>query len=137
MKTPAHDTALYLADLSGFGPFGGNVDWSVYVGREPIASDSLVNTVTVYDTGGDAPSLIPSIRRPTIQVRVRSDAYNAGWQKAHEAFTQLWRPTSVQVDGGKIISWVPQGDVTFIGRDDRDHSLFTVNFIARTEQDAA
>lgn len=125
MKTPAHDTALFLAALTGFGSFGGSASWSVYVRREPLAP---VNVVTVYDTGGGPAVLIPKLRRPSVQVRVRASSYDAGWQKANAAYEALVTPTQTAVTDGVVLSWIAAGDVNYIGWDDKDRSLFTVNF---------
>lgn len=124
MNPPSHDTALLLADLASFGDFGGSTNWSVHVSREPMAPD---NVVTVYDTGGTAGPLI-DLRHPTVQVRVRSSIYDAGWRKINEAFEALSRPISVSVPDATIIGWVPTSDAAFIGRDDHDRALFTANF---------
>lgn len=125
MRSPAHDTALYLAGLAGFGEFGGSSGWPVYVGREPLEP---VDVVTVYDTGGGPAVLIPDIRQPSVQVRVRADSYQDGWQKANEAYQELAQPTGVSVNDAVIVTWVAQGDVQFIGRDDKDRPLFTSNW---------
>lgn len=124
MRTPAHDTALFLAGQAGFGAFGGSTGWSVYVGREPLTP---VDVVTCYDTGG-APGPLIDLRTPTVQVRVRSDDYDAGWQKANEAYAALVGVTKQAVTDASILAWAPSGEVTYIGRDDKDRPLFTVNF---------
>lgn len=127
MRTPAHDTALTLSALTGFGPFGGSVDWSTYVGREPLASDGPVNCVTVYDTGG-AQGILKDLRNSSLQVRVRSSDYNSGWQKANEAYEALVNDLQSATEDATILTWVAISDVTFIGRDDGERALFTVNF---------
>jgi len=127
MRTPAHDTALTLSALAGFGAFGGADDWSTYVGREPLAADGPVNCVTVYDTGG-AQNILADLRNPSIQVRVRSASYVSGWQKANEAYEALVNDLQSAVEDATILTWVAISDVTFIGRDDGDRCLFTVNF---------
>lgn len=124
MRTPAHDTALYLAALAGFGTFGGSTGWPVYVGREPLEP---VDVVTCYDTGG-APGPLIDLRTPTVQVRVRAADYDEGWQKANEAYAALVQVTKQAVTDANILAWSPSGEVTYIGRDDKDRPLFTVNF---------
>ena len=124
MRTPAHDTALHLAGLSGFGAFGGSTGWPVYVGREPLTP---VDVVTCYDTGGAAGPLV-DLRTPMVQVRVRAENYDEGWQKANEAYAALVQVTRQAVTDASILAWAPSGDVTYIGRDDKDRPLFTVNF---------
>lgn len=125
MNTPAHDTALYLVAQSVTGPFAGSADWSVYVGREPLAPS---NVVTVYDTGGPVGPLV-DLRRPSVQVRVRATTYAAGWDKANEILETLVVPfEGVSVPDASILMWDVATDVTFIGHDDADRPLFTVNF---------
>lgn len=124
MKTPGHDTALYLAALPGFGAFGGASGWPIYLGREPLEP---VDVVTVYDTGGSPGPLI-DFRKPTVQVRVRADKYDDGWQKINEAYEALVQPVDVTVTDAVILGWVPTSEIAYIGRDDRDRPLFTVNF---------
>jgi hypothetical protein len=86
--------------------------------------------VTVYDTGGAAPTGKdgPQLRYPTIQVRVRSDDYVSGWEKADEIQRALFDTTSETTQGGINVQWVAQGDVNYIGRDDKDRPLFTSNY---------
>lgn len=124
MKSPAHDTALFIAALADFETFAGSDDWSVYVGREPLEPE---NVVTCYDTGGTTGPLV-DLRHPTVQVRVRSTSYDAGWQKINAAYEALVVPVNTPVTDGTILGWVASGDVAFIGRDDKDRALFTANF---------
>ncbi len=125
MKSPAHDTALFLADLGDFGPFGGGVAWSVYVGREPLTP---VDVVTVYDTGGLPDTLVDDVQEPTIQVRVRAADYVQGYAKAQAARRALQAATGVTIEGGQVVQWIGQGNINYIGRDDQDRCLFTDNY---------
>ena len=127
MRTPAHDTALYLAAQGVTGALGGATGWPVCTGREPLEP---ADVVTVYDTGGGAPTgkSGPQLRYPTIQVRVRSDDYVSGWEKADEIQRALFDTTSEATQGGVNVQWVAQGDVNYIGRDDKDRPLFTANY---------
>mgnify|MGYP000642779426 CR=1 FL=1 len=120
MNSPAHDTALYLADAGVTGAFGVGV----FVGREPLTP---VDVVTCYDTGG-APGPLIDLRTPTVQGRGRADDDSAGWYLANLIHDTLTRPVDVAVPGGAILGWTPNAEVAFIGRDDNDRALFTVNF---------
>ncbi|MAK86392.1 MAG: hypothetical protein CMK96_05525 [Pseudomonas sp.] len=124
MNSPAHDTALYLTAFSAFGSFGGVADWPVYVGREPLEPEDVV---TCYDTGG-APGPLIDLRKPTVQVRLRANSYNAGWQKINAAYEALVQPIAEAAPDVLILGWVPISEVAYIGRDDHDRALFTVNF---------
>ena len=125
MKSPAHDTALFLAALADFGAFGGASGWPVYVGREPL---SPVDVVTVYDTGGLPDVLVDDVSEPSIQVRVRSEDYVQGYAKAQAARQALQAATGVTIEGGQVVQWIGQGNILYIGRDDQDRCLFTDNY---------
>jgi hypothetical protein len=124
MMSPAQDTATFLAASAVTGPLGGSVDWSVYVGREPLEPASVV---TVYDTGGGANVLV-DLRKPTVQVRVRSDHYLDGWVKSDEAYKELVTPASPATIDGVTFQWVATSEIYYIGRDDADRCLFTCNY---------
>ena len=125
MKSPAHDTALFLAALADFGTFGGASGWPVYVGREPL---SPVDVVTVYDTGGLPDVLVDDVSEPSIQVRVRAADYVQGYAKAQAARRALQAATGVTIEGGQVVQWIGQGNILYIGRDDQDRCLFTDNY---------
>lgn len=129
MNSPAHDTAIFLVAEGLAVSFGGADAWSVYVGREPIAGagDPLESVVTVYDTGGGPGPLI-DLRRPTVQVRVRSASYGDGWMRANVINAALVAPVGVDAPGVAAAWWAPTSDVAFIGRDDRDRPIFTANY---------
>jgi hypothetical protein len=124
MNPPALDTSIYLAAQAIVGPLRDPVDWAVFVGREPLAPN---NCVTCYDTGG-ATNILVDLRAPTIQVRVRSKLYSAGWIQSDAIFQALVQPIQIAVTGGTVLQWVASSDVAFIGRDDSDRPLFTMNF---------
>jgi SH3-like domain-containing protein len=125
VKSPAHDTALFLSALPEFGSFAGSQPWAVYVDREPLEPSDVV---TVYNTGGLPDAIINDVEEPSIQVRVRSADGNGAWQKAMAAVSALQSALSVPVEGGQVVQWVALGGPLQIGRDDADRALFTVNF---------
>jgi hypothetical protein len=127
MNTPAQDTAVYLASLVGFGAFGGATDWSLYVGREPLEP---INVITVYDTGGQPPvgKTGAQVRYTTVQARIRAKEYGEGWQKGDDIVRALVLNTDQATVGGRNVAWSATTDVTFIGRNEADYALFTVNF---------
>lgn len=124
MRTPAHDTAIYLVAAGVAGAFGGATGWPAYVGREPL---DPINVITCYDTGGPAGPLV-DLRTPTVQVRVRSSSYDDGWQKINEASAALMEPFEVATQDATILAWGITSEPGFIGRDDKDRALFTANF---------
>lgn len=127
-NSPASETAMVLTALPVTGGLGGLNPWAVYVGREPLEPP---NVVTVYDTGGPPATVLPSIRAPSIQLRVRSEDYVTGWTKCQELYRTLVSLTSLDRPGVRVVSWVPSTDILAIGRDDADRFLFAVNFNVR------
>jgi hypothetical protein len=63
-----------------------------------------------------------------VQVRVRATAYDAGWAKANECYQALVEPIEMAAPDVRILGWVPRSDILYIGRDDQDRPIFTLNF---------
>lgn len=125
MSSPAETTAEFL-EAAGIGTRGGSLDWSIRVGTEPMEP---IRAVTVYDTGGGPPILSEiDLRTPTVQVRVRSDDYNAGWAKANDAHVALVSAGKTLHSSTATIGWFASGDILYIGRDEKNNHLFTCNF---------
>lgn len=120
--SPAHDIALYLESI-GLGTFGDDI----HVSREPVTPEFAT---TLYDTGGNAPTLInEQLRNPTIQVRVRSNNYPQAYarQEAINAALAVDR-TSFETDDYRYVGVWMTSDVISIGRDDNDRHLLTANY---------
>lgn len=125
MSSPADTTADFLA-AAGIGVVASGLDWSIHIGSEPTEPKK---TVTVYDTVGSDPVLSEiDLRRPSVQVRVKSDEYAAGWGKANDVHVALVEAGKTIHASTVTIGWFGQGDVLFIGRDDENNYLFTCNF---------
>jgi len=110
----------YLVSNS-IGTFGTNL----FIGGEP---DTPANVVTLYPTGGPKVARWKDRDTPTIQVRVRDEAYVDGWDKAYAIFKLL----DVDQDylatlKGKCSAL--QSQPMFIGRGKNNEYLFTQNFI--------
>lgn len=133
MTTPAIELAQYLAD-NGVGARGGDAQWGIHVSREPVAPDDVI---TLYDTGGDAPPAISAdLRSRSVQVRVRAVDYAAGMAKQQEIYALLAQPAiestvnPIERDIGlhRYIGIWLTGEVTAIGRDEKDRFLITANY---------
>lgn len=125
MSSPAVTASEFLEN-AGIGVRGSQADWSIHTGTEPL---NPARVVTVYDTGGAPPVLSEiDLRVPSIQVRVRSDDYELGWEKANEAHRALVEAGKTDHATTVTIGWFALGDVFHIGRDENDNHLFTCNF---------
>jgi len=123
-RTAAELTAVAIV-AAGLGTTAGT--WPVGVSREPAKAPA--NAITTYDTGGVDPlQLEEGLRRPTVQVRVRSAAYGAGWNKANAIYQTLGTTYGQIYGADRVVGFACRGDVFYVGRDANDRCLFTVNF---------
>ena len=89
MTTPP--MSIVVKDLlvdAGIGVFGvpATVDlWPIFIGSEPDDLNGLDNCLTIYDRGGEPPNPKFLLDFPRFQIRVRSNSYEDGWNKASEA----------------------------------------------------
>lgn len=131
MNSPAHDIALRLEAL-GFGTFGGASGWSIAVSREPL---SPATTITVYDTGSAPPGTDEQDwLTPAFQVRVKSDAYPAGYAKLKDILSRLTKDGAFVTTAGTYVSIRATSGVLYIGRDEQDAYLLTANFEALLQE---
>jgi hypothetical protein len=101
--------------------------WPVYTSRQPDSDP--VEVITTYDTGGRDPLLTEEgLRRPTVQVRVRSAQYTDGWQKANAIYETLSTIYGEAYGTDRVVGFAVKGDVLYVGHDSKDRCLFTINF---------
>lgn len=106
----------------------GSTGWRLtYRGLPPSPN----RAVAVQLTGGFAPEGKADIRRPTFQVLVRgSSADDATLEaKAESVVTALHRQ-STAITGWTWVDLQLQGDVLFLGWDENQRPLYSVNFAA-------
>lgn len=101
--------------------------WLIEVGIMPDEPDEIL---VISDTGGLEPNPKWLIDYPTLQIMVRGktsgylDTFNEG--KAVKDL--LLGITSLDLNGDRWVSVTQNGDLTFIGRDEKMRPLFSVNF---------
>lgn len=103
-------------------------DWMLKVGKKVADPDK---TVTMYDTGGQTPNPKWAVDFPTIQALVTGapNGYGDAWTKAREVRDALLGKESFNVTGGdRWVSITCPGDVGFIGYDDKQRPMLSVNF---------
>ena len=125
MNSPAHDLALKL-DAEYVGVFGSASGWSLAVSTEP---DAPVTTITLYDTGGQAPDTDEQdLARPTVQVRVRSESYTDAYSKHMEVRSVFAAISGEQIEGHVYVFVLPETEVVHIGNNENDQVLLTCNY---------
>lgn len=133
MTSPALEIAAYL-EAEGVGVYGGNGDWSIHVGRSPLAPN---NVVVLFDTGGPAAILEDiAFREPTFQVLVRGDDYAASRAVLEEIDRILVQPfNAVERTIGEsfyVGIWVTS-DMIDLGRDENDRFRMSANYRAQRQ----
>lgn len=121
-KTAAELTADVMV-AEGLGTLGGA--WPLSTAVEPATGPD--NSLTTYDTGG-LDRLLQDLRRPSVQVRVKSNDYQVGWQKANDIMNALGTLSNYELGSDRVVGFAPLGDVLYVGRDSSSLYLFTVNF---------
>lgn len=123
-NAPSRDMKDLLVAAS-VGVFGVNPDadgWSIFIGNEPDEPD---NTITIYDTPGEAPHPKFRLDYPRFQVRVRCRTYDAGWLKIEEVKSALLGLPSQTINGTIYEGIWAVTESAFLLRDGRNRSVFT------------
>jgi len=86
--------------------------------------------VVISDTGGREPNPKWLIDYPTLQVMVRGNTsgYLATFVEAKAVKDLLLGITSFNLNGDRWVSVTQNGDLAYIGRDEKMRPLFSVNF---------
>lgn len=127
MNSPAYDIADYLSEISSLALTKGT---DVFVGTEPTSPDDCV---TVYDTNTGAPGLTTDpdetrVEYPSIQVRVRNNAYDSCWSLADEIKNTLHGLNKlIQNETTYLGMWCASGPFN-MGKDGNNRTIFVVNF---------
>lgn len=122
MNMPSDDIKSLLVDESSLDlTFGTNL----FIGKEPSSPD---NTVTIYDTGGEPPDLIFSgnsgYERPSVQIRVRNNKYEMGWELINDIKNTLHGLGPIIIDNTTYTLIECVFDPSFLVRDENDRVIF-------------
>lgn len=101
--------------------------WLIRIGKSLDTPDQLI---TIYDTGGLNPNPKWLLDFPTVQVVVRGpkQGYEAAWDKCVQVKGALLGYESADLNGDRWVSITGMGDIGFIGYDDKDRPLFSLNY---------
>jgi hypothetical protein len=126
MNAPSVDMVILLAASSTGLTAGTDLFYSL----EPDGTSVVDKIVTVFDTGGLEPVTYATLLSPNILVRIRGDA---GEFVEGEALAQVVRNTlhgvaNTTVGGTRYISIIASTDINFLGYDDNNRPLWSINF---------
>jgi len=128
MNSPADDIKDILEAAVSSWSFGTNL----FVALEPPSPNEVVS---VFDTGGFDPDSNTDLENPTVMVRVRGDrgGYTETYSRARDVKDNLHELANETWNGTRYIGIWQVGDILFIGMDENDRPVFTLNFrIMRT-----
>jgi len=120
MATLLDELKDYLV-AQGVGTFGTNL----FIGYEP---DTPKDVVSLFPIGSQqAPSAVGGKEYPLIQVRVRSETYPSGYNKARQIFTLLHQETNLLATlRGRC--YALSSEPLFLGHGDNGEFLFSQNY---------
>ena len=116
------NVAVGIKDLlvtAGVGVFGATSGWGIYIGKAPVAPDSVVS---ILNSGGFGANPRWLLDFPSIQVMVRGDpnGYVAAQQKAQDVKDALLGLPSQDVNGDRFVSITMFGDIANLGFDENN-----------------
>jgi len=101
--------------------------WQIEIGAMPDKPDKVI---AIYDTGGQAPNPKWLLDFPSLQVMVRGavGTYLTTFVEAKAVKDILLGAYSQNLNGDRWVSITQNGDLGFLGRDEDERPLFSVNF---------
>lgn len=117
------DVAEYLQTLGR-----GTVGTDMFIGFMPDTPDDCI---VVRATSGLPPNVIVDLEQPGFQITVRNTDHDAGWLAADTIKTDLHQLTHTTLNGRLYKRIDANGSVTYISRDEKERTLWSVNFIAQ------
>ncbi len=131
MNAPSVD----IKDLLAASSTGLTFEIDLFVSLEPDGKNIANKVVTIYDTGGLEPATYVTLLSPNIQVRIRGDKgkFEEGYTLAELVRDTLHAVNNTTVNSTRYIHIIASTDINFLGYDDNDRPVWTVNFrIMRT-----
>ena len=115
-----------LLVTAGVGTFAATTGWGLFIGIMPDTPDTAL---AINQTGGQSRSPRWRINYPSVQVMVRgrADDYRGAYDKAEEVMDNLVGIPSQDLNGDRWVAINAIGDVNWLGRDEKDRPMFSVN----------
>jgi hypothetical protein len=104
---------------------------NIYRNDKPDTEDNLI---VIYDTGGQPAlhsigSQPASLEKPTFQVLIRNTSHDTAESQAEDIKDALDGLTKQTINGTRYEVIFMEGDMLHLGKDDRERTQFTVNFV--------
>lgn len=118
---------LVTASIGVFQPNASPTDWTIVISRMRPYPNKMIS---IYDQGGLPPEPGLDINYPAIQIVVRGepDGYKDAHTKARRIRDELLGMPSTTVNGDIWASVTMSSDILFVGYDDNERPLISLNF---------
>lgn len=116
-----------LLVAAGVGVFAAASGWGIYVSKEPSTPST---TITLFNTSGRPPNPKWLLDYPSLNIRIRGakGGYVNAEDKAKEVKDVLLGLDSQDINGDRWVSVTMPGDLAFIGYDENERPMFSLNF---------
>lgn len=128
MATPSNILRTVLQQAPSITGAAPTNDWGVNISKLPL---SPTRVIAIFDTGGiGSPNPALLLNFPTVQIQVRGNSNDNAlvYAKAQDIKDRLLGADSQDVLGDRLVSVGMIGDITFMGRDDNDCPIYSLNF---------
>lgn len=136
------DPAVKVKDLlvaAGVGTLAATSGWAIHVGGMPDKNGVPHTAISVQETGGEAANPRFLFEFPHVQVMVRGAEgdYTAASDKCRDVMDALLGyPGDTDTDGDRWTSITAIGGKNYLGRDQSNRPLFSLNFRIILEPDS-
>lgn len=106
-------------------------DWGINISKLP---PTPIRSVAIFDTGGTNPNPALLLDFKTAQVQIRGNVNDNAlvYAQAQAIKDRLLGAPSQDMPGAapqdRMVSLTMIGDITFVGRDENDYPIYTINF---------
>jgi len=126
-----NSVAVDIADILVLSSSGLSLTLAtdLFIGQEPKTPNECV---TIYDRPGFAPTPVAeTYDQPGFMIRVRGNRndYAGAYEIAQDIKAYLHKMASQSVGSTRYVQILAEGDSNFIGYDDNQRPVFTLNFL--------
>ena len=129
MNTVAEDLSNYLEDRGLVNKTPGTRDvFQFFMRDEPDAG------VLIAKGGGLSAQRSHDLKRvlnPGVVIVVRDPVFTTGEQRAQDIYDAILEISNTAAGGSRLIGANPLGDITEMGRDEKDRYKWSMNFVVK------
>lgn len=143
---PISETVKNLLETAGLGTFAATSGWGIFINEWP--SEDPNTAILIKDSGGFDPQGyadpdVRPLRRPTFQILVRAQSYDAAWDRLQEVQRAVSPKSPFNVAAAesganavRVHVILTTTDPLPLPRDERNRYVWSLNFRSAREQRA-